>query len=110
MAKARRQSQILQAEKLAAALEAAEKETELMPESDGEQLFEDVEESPPPPGAGQRGYKVHELPTGGKYRMSYNKDVFYLHAEGVWKEVRNGVFELQGDADLPKEISKRRNR
>ena len=44
VAKARRQSQILQAEKLAAALEAAEKETELMPESDGEQLFEDVEE------------------------------------------------------------------
>ena len=58
--------------------------------------------------AGGRNIKVNELPSGGKYKMSYSKDVYYVHpTAGFWREVTSGQFREVLSSELPKEIARR---
>ncbi len=58
--------------------------------------------------AGGRSIKVNQLPSGGKYKMSYSKDVYYVHpTDGFWREVNSGQFREVLSSELPKEIARR---
>jgi len=58
--------------------------------------------------AGGRSIKVNQLPSGGKYKMSYSKDVYYVHpTNGFWREVNSGQFREVLSSELPKEIARR---
>ncbi len=58
--------------------------------------------------AGGRSIKVNQLPSGGKYKMSYSKDVYYVHpTDGFWREVNSGQFREVLSSELPTEIARR---
>ena len=58
--------------------------------------------------AGGPSIKVNQLPSGGKCKMSYSKDFYYVHpTDGLWREVNSGQFREVPSSELPTEIARR---